>query len=103
MSDLNGYINQRDELNQKIPAKIAAERQECFQSDSTGRTEGDRPLDCLLPAGAALSWWDKNAFDSEFKDEFRTFVDSESCIIENKFTLSRSCSRRAIRLLCLHP
>ena len=30
VSALDGYFDQRDELNQKVQAEIAAERQECF-------------------------------------------------------------------------
>ena len=52
--NINGYFDQHDELNQKSQATIAAERQECFWSDSVGRTEGDRQQDCLSPAGVLL-------------------------------------------------
>ena len=49
VSALNGYFDQRDELNQKIQAKMAAERQECCWSDCARETEGDRQLECQLP------------------------------------------------------
>ena len=39
VSVLMGYFDQREELNQKIQAEIAAERQESFGSDRARRTE----------------------------------------------------------------
>ena len=52
VSALNGYCGQRDELNQKIQAKIAAERQECFfEVPAQGEQRATGKPDCLLPAG----------------------------------------------------
>ena len=48
---LHGSFDPRDELNQKIQATIAAERQECFRSDCARRTEGGKQPKSLLPAG----------------------------------------------------